>query len=319
MNEITTIREPSTALIEQNPIADLLQKCVATGVTADNAAAMRELAGLYKDMEDRAAAKAFAAAKVALQAELPTVLAKKEIKSKDGTVRSKYAPYEHIMAAIDPYLVRHGFSVSFDIEVEDGGKRLMAICKLTHIAGHTETNKFSVRVGQGPPGTSEAQADGSARTYARRGALCDALNIVIDHDDDARNLGGFITAKQAASLRARVKATDTEEWRFLKFAGAQSFETIHSARYASVDEELLKKEARAAAAAAANPTRQPAPPEPAEDREAMDKQDFVDDCYQRKAAATTSEEVDSILAEIMRNEQWLGKDKARELAREIAR
>lgn len=244
-----------------NPIGSMLNAVVEKGISAENVAAMKDLVALYERVEDRNAAKQFAEAKAALQAELPKVAATGVIPNNDGTVRSRFASFEDIMDAVAPYLNKHGFSVSFDVNVIDDGKRLEAVCKLMHIGGHREENKFAVRVGSGPPKASEAQADGAARSYARRGALCDALNIVVDRDTDARSEGGFITEDQADDLKRRLKSVGGDVDGFLKFAGAKSFEDIRTGKYGALDSAIAAKERKAASA---TPQRTTTPAEDAE-------------------------------------------------------
>lgn len=223
-----------------NPIGAMLNTIVEKGVTAENVAAMKELVGLYERMEDRGAKQAFTAAMTAMQAELPKVVATRFIPDNAGGVRSRFADYQSIMEVIEPYLTKHGFSVSFTVRYDES--RLIAVCRMKHAGGHEESNEFGVRIGKGPPGCSEAQADGAARSYARRGALCDALNIVVDLDDDARNLGAKITPEQAKGLADRAKKCGADEVRLLKFAGAENYEDIRSTKFAAVDEVLRKKE-----------------------------------------------------------------------------
>lgn len=225
---------------DANPIGAMLNSVVDKGITAENVSAMKELVGLYERMEDRGAKQQFTAAMTALQAELPKVIATRIIPNKDGTVRSTFADYGSIMEAIEPYLTKHGFSVSFTIRYD--GPRLIAVCRLKHSAGHEDTNEFGVRIGNGPPGSSEAQADGAARSYARRGALCDALNIVVDHDNDARMQGAKITPEQAAALKARAVGCGADEAKLLRFAGADSYEEIRCTAFAALDDLLRKKE-----------------------------------------------------------------------------
>ena len=224
----------------ENPIGGMLNAILQKGVTADNVAAMRELVGLYERMEDRNAKQAFTAAMTALQAELPKVVARRIIPNKDGSVRSTFADYESIWEAIEPTLTKHGFSVGFTIKYD--GPRLIAVCRMRHAAGHEEANEFGVRIGSGPPGCSEAQADGAARSYARRGALCDALNIVVDHDDDARVHGAKITPEQAANLRERAAEVKADEAKLLRFAEADCYENIRATKFAALDDMLRKKE-----------------------------------------------------------------------------
>jgi len=239
-----------------NPIAAMLQAIVEKGVTAENAAVLEKVCDLYEKMDAIGARKAFAAARCLLQAELPSVMATKSIPSKTGEIRSMFAPYEEIMGKVGPYLVKHGFSVSFTMKA-DGG-RMEAFCTLTHSGGHSESNSFSVRVGSGPPGCSEAQSDGSARSYARRGALCDALNIIIDKDTDAHLEGACIDTDTARDLAARAKEAGLDEKAFLRLAGAQSFATIREHKL-PILKQLLREKRAAPAPAAESSAASPAP------------------------------------------------------------
>lgn len=245
-----------------NPIGSMLQALINRGGTAgDTAAAMEKLTDLYIKMEAEQARKDFAAAKCALQAELPRVIARRIIPNNDGGIRSTFAAYEDIANVVDPYLHKHGFSVSFTMrsESQEGKDRICAVCKLTHIGGHSETNEFAVRV-SAPPKASEAQADGATRSYARRGALCDCLNVVIDRDDDARIEGAFISQAEATALRNRVIAAGSEIPTFLKIAGADSFEDIREGKLQVLRNILRLKEAAKRSSPA--PSSSSAPPVP---------------------------------------------------------
>lgn len=242
MNQLPIIDR--VELTTTNPVKPMLDAIIAGGITPESAAALERVTDLYLKMEAESAKKSFAAAKSAMQSELPRVVAQRSIPSRDGTVRSTFAAYEDVMEVVSPYLAKYGFSVSFTVRIDDGAKasRICAVCRLSHAGGHSETNEFAVRVGGGPPGCSEAQADGSARSYARRGALCDALNIVVDHDNDARAEGDYITSAQAASLEGRVKATGSDETKFLRLAGAGEYASIRATRYQMLDDMLRRKE-----------------------------------------------------------------------------
>jgi hypothetical protein len=194
-------------------------ECIARGqLTPESAATAEKMADLMLKLKAVDAREAYFAAKAALQAELPRVEATKSIPNKDGTVRSRYAPYDEIMAAIRPFLVRHGFSVSFDARLESDGRRLTAICIVSHVGGHSERNEFAVRT-SAPPGCSDAQADGSTMSYAQRYALLAAFGIAVAKDTDARIEGGSVTPEVAEELEAAVAETGSNRELFLKFAG----------------------------------------------------------------------------------------------------
>lgn len=224
--------EPSVAL--------MLQKVIEGGITTDNVAALEKMCDLYERMQAKSAEQQFNAAFSKLQSELPQVEATKPVPNRDGSIRYRFAPFEEIMAKIQPFLTQHGFSVSFNSRFGDG--RMTVVCILGHISGHSRNNEFAVRIGQGPPGSTETQADGAAKTYAKRGALCDCLNIAIDHDDDARMVGKPIGKALAEDLKARVKACGADEEAFLRFAGAANYDSISDDRFDALDALLTRKE-----------------------------------------------------------------------------
>lgn len=238
-----------TQLVVQQPsVAIMLQEALSQGITKDNADALGKMMELYERMESKRAEQAFAEAFVALQAEMPAVQAVKSVKNRDGTERYRYAPYEEIMRAVSPMLTKHGFTVTFNTALKEG--RMEVECTLLHKAGHLRSNSFAVRIGAGPAGTNEMQADGAAKTYAKRGALCDALNIVVEVDgdgnDDARSLGGPITPEEAANLADWVEATKSDKAKFLAFATGKDeggkFEDIRANRLDELHNLLRKRE-----------------------------------------------------------------------------
>jgi hypothetical protein len=223
-----------------NPVAAMLQAITEKGITTENAAALEKMADLYLKMEAVNARKSFAEAKRQLQQALPPICANKPVPNNDGTTRYKYAPYEEIMQQVAPFLSKYGFAISFSQRVDEN--RLVAICTLSHIDGHSEANEFAVRIGKGPPGSSECQADGAASTYAKRFALCNCLNITIEHDDDGKALGDYITREQAENLQRRLEDIGGDVAAFLRFAGARDFSEIRKGKYATVEAALVKKE-----------------------------------------------------------------------------
>jgi len=220
--------------------AQMLQTVLSGAITADKVDTAKSLMEMIEREEARSAEKAFAQAFNALQSETPNIQAIRPVPGNDGSIRYRFAPYEDIMRQVQPLLQRHGFTVTFSTRFEEG--RIVKSCTLQHVSGHKRTNEFAVRIGKGPPGSTESQGDGAASTYAKRFALCDALNIVIDHDVDARAEGGTVTEEQAEELARRVAETNSNREAFLKFAGAKSFKEIAATKYAILDGFLRKKE-----------------------------------------------------------------------------
>lgn len=234
------------AVVPANP-AELIREVIKSGLNSESVGVVERLVALAERQEARQAEKDFNAAFNALQSEMPVIKAEKPVAGKDKVtgqefIKYHFAPYEDIMEQVKPLLLRHGFSVSFSMGFNEG--RVIQNCTLAHIGGHSRTNTFMARIGSGPPGSSEAQGDGAASTYAKRFALCNALNIICERDTDgadARKEGKPITEDQALWLEDMVKQTKSDKVAFLKYAGAPTFESIGSERFDALSRSLNKK------------------------------------------------------------------------------
>lgn len=241
------VQDSQLATVQQEPSVGALMQQVIGGegrpITPEAVGIMRDLIGMKIQLEDRDAAKQFAAAFVQLQTETPRIQAMKEVTNRDGSHRYNFAPYEEIMKHVQPLLTKYNFSVSFTTKREEG--RITAICTLLHGAGHSTQNEFAVRIGGGPPGANESQADAAAKSLAKRHALSDALNIVIDKDTDGSNaqlLGGKITPEQAEDFRSRLDALGKKHAPFLDYADADTFENITESAFNRCEKYLTKAE-----------------------------------------------------------------------------
>ena len=224
---------------EPTPLA-LIAKMVESGsLSAEHVSVVKELVALKEHMEDRQAEKDFAEAFSELQANLTSFQATRAVPDKHGDARYCYLPYEEIMAKVQPLLRKYGFSVSFSTEFRDN--RILQTCTLQHRAGYHRDFKAYVRAGGGPPGANESQADGAAMSYAKRYALCNALNITVERDTDARPEGTAITEEQADTLRRMVKDSGADEAKFLKYAGVNFYTDIGSKRFPELYKTLAKK------------------------------------------------------------------------------
>lgn len=228
---------------EEPSLGQMLGKFIESGITEQNISAFERLLAMKERVDAKEAEKQFAAAFMALQSDMPPIQASKSVPDKNGNIKYKFAPYESIMETVRPLLQKHGFTLTFSMNFSEG--RVIQSCTLMHVGGHSRTNQFMARIGSGPPGSSEAQGDGAASTYAKRFALCNALNIICEQDsdgkDDARSDGEPISKDKAAYLRELVHETKSNEAQFFLFAGASSYDTIGSARYDSCVTALMKK------------------------------------------------------------------------------
>lgn len=124
---------------------------------------------------DREAQQLLQEALRAVQSELPTINHNEQLE-RHGEVIASFATYETIMAAIQPLLSEHGFTVMFHTDYVGKNQGSVA-CILSHVGGASIQSSFPLMVTDWSD-MSEAQAIASGETFAKRRALCSALNIV---------------------------------------------------------------------------------------------------------------------------------------------
>lgn len=230
------------AMRETPTPGQMMQAIIDKGITQDSAAALEKLAELQWKFEARNAEREFATAFVSLQTELPTISGTRPVPARDGTVKYRYANFDDIDAVVRPICLKHGFTYAFrEGEVKDG--RVTVIMTLQHACGHSREVPYSVRIGQGPPGSTESQADVSGHSYAQRGALESGLSLrIIGQRDNAGNEAAPITQAQADELERRVALLNQDHKAFLKWLGADTYAKIPSNKYEMADSFLAKKE-----------------------------------------------------------------------------
>ncbi len=239
LSEELAPQESALALSPVNPIGRMIEAITKTGVSPDNMAVLERMMALYEQVEAKNAEKQFNAAFVALQAEIPVIVATTVIPN-----RGKYERFEDVMRVVGPLLQKHGFSVSFSMDFKES--RILETCHLRHVGGYSQSNSFAVRAGG--KADSETQADCKAATTAKRNALLNCLNIVIrqdallNEDQDASLEGEFIKPDQVVYLRELLAETKSDVSKFLSFAGADKLEEIGSARYDNLVAALHRKQ-----------------------------------------------------------------------------
>ncbi len=220
------------------PLLRLIQKVVDGGVTESNVAALDKLLAVYERLDDKRAEREFSAAFVALQNDLPVIVASSIIPN-----RGRYERFEDVMRVVSPLLVKHGFSVSFSMDFKEN--RIVETCHLKHIGGHSQSNSFAVRAGG--KADSDTQADCKAATTAKRNALLNCLNIVIrqdvmqNEDGDASLEGSPISRDRIQYLNELLTETKSDVTKFLAMAGVDSVEDIRTGSYDVLVRALLMK------------------------------------------------------------------------------
>lgn len=180
---------------------------------------MERLIAMQERVQDRQAEVAYHAALADMQPELPIITEHGAIKNKEGKAQSTYALWEDINEEIRPILAKYGFSLSFKGRRE--GDQQITVGILAHRDGHKEMTEVPLPLDTS--GSKNAvQAVGSSKSYGKRYAAFDLLNITTrGEDDDGAKAGQphAISVKQYDELLreiARVGSTTDEFVTFLK-------------------------------------------------------------------------------------------------------
>lgn len=147
--------------------------------------AMEKLLSMSRELKADYAREQFNISLAEFQADCPEIKKTKIVRDKSGNVRYRYAPLEVIIEQVKKYLVQYGFS--FTIKAEQTEKSFKAICEVRHIVGHKESTSFEVPLDP-KAYMSAPQKVGSASTYSRRYAFCNAFGIMTADSDDDGNI-----------------------------------------------------------------------------------------------------------------------------------
>lgn len=234
-------KEPMNDLTTRDPTPmSLLSAAVERGVDADQLGKLLDLQERYENNEAR---KAYAVAMHAAQSEMPRVVKG----AKNEQTKSRYANLEQVQHTAGPIYHKHGFSLSYGEEdcPQDGYKR--TICDVRHESGHCERYHLDLPVdgfsAKGNPigSMNPVQASISTTSYGQRRLLCMVFNITITDEDDDGQGSAVISDDQVATIRQWIKTTSSDEAAFLKWAGAESVETMQAARFAPAVAHFRRK------------------------------------------------------------------------------
>jgi hypothetical protein len=223
---------------------NILELAVRGGITGDNVAVVKELAQLCREQRAEEAKAAFAKAFFQLRKNMPAIYADKEAKDRQGNVVYTYCSEEELSKALEPHLMTYGFAMLFGQASVDG--RITVNVTLMHEAGHSETREFTVRSGTPNAMKDGAMCDAGGATTAWRHLMIKMFGLKsrlqAGAPPDARIDGEKIAKEKALYLRELVRETNTDEKRFLEYAGAPTFEDIGEARYDDCARLLHKKQ-----------------------------------------------------------------------------
>jgi hypothetical protein len=143
---------------------------------------MERLLAMRDKMKAEWAREHFFTALSGFQHECPVVEKTHEVPNKDKkTIRYRYAPLEDVVAAVQPFLEKWGFSWTVKPSQKDG--MVKASCYAHHKDGHEELTEFEVPL-DADAYMSNPQKAAAALTFARRYAFINAFGIVTKGEDN---------------------------------------------------------------------------------------------------------------------------------------
>ncbi len=237
MSELTRYEQP--VAIQRLNVAETVQAIVKAGLTADAAAAIKELVHLQNQQEDRLAAQDWTRAFTEARTKCKTIQADTAVEIQ-GKVAWDYAKLPSLLDAIEPICEPLGLSISFDSARD--GPLVTGICIVYHTSGHSERRQATMTLAN----AMGKIPDMGAITTCQRKALCLMFGLKVRKMDegDPRMLGDFISPEDAAELESRCAELGSEKYTkaLLKFAHAETFGDVYSAKLAGVRASLTKAE-----------------------------------------------------------------------------
>lgn len=170
----------------------LILKAVESQVPVET---MERLLAMRKDLKQEQAKEAYYAALARFQSICPIIKKTKEVKDKSGKVRYRYEPLDGIIAQVKDTLKQCDLSYTFRTLPAVDTSGVDVVCETSHILGFTQTSSVHIDIDQ-EAFMNQAQKSGSALTYAKRYAFCNAFGILTsDEDDDGASAGGGLNAQ----------------------------------------------------------------------------------------------------------------------------
>ncbi len=230
----------STDLVEHRSDSLTPMQLISDGAGKLDTEQMRALMELQRDWQRDRAAEAFCKAVTEFQSKCPVVHKCRRAEGSDKFGGYNYAGYDDIMRQVSPLLKECQLAISF--ASEQVNNQLKITCRIRH-GIHFEDHALTVPV----PSTlrvSDTQKMGAALSYAKRYALCAALNIVVsEEDNDAEKMFEGITDEQLITIEEWIGVMgDKFKVRpFLKWLGIEKMSELKAEQYGMVMTELQRK------------------------------------------------------------------------------
>jgi hypothetical protein len=233
----TAIAEVDSKQLAPNDPMAIIAMAVQSGCEP---AQLRELLELQREYAKDRAAERFSQCLTQFQSRCRFVEKVREatIYSDKGSYKYNFASFDDVMRVAAPVLDECSLAVSFSTEAIDKGIRVT--CRIRH-GIHFEDHTLDVPVPQMK--VNDTQKYGAALSYAKRYALCAALNIVCtdDVDDDAQSCIDPITEQQEVELRELIEAKAADLPKFLAWMGVEKLSDIPATSYPKAVNALRNK------------------------------------------------------------------------------
>lgn len=177
---------------QQGSAEILIAQAIQKGLPVET---MERLLAMRRELKAEWAKEQFNKAMAAFQGECPIIekVKKVDFTSKRTGQRTNYsyAPLDVIVKQAGPYIAKNGFSYTITTKVFP--EKIEAVVHVNHIDGHSQESGFEINIDK-EAYMNTAQKSGSAMTYAKRYAFCNAFGILTgDEDDDGINSGDVKT------------------------------------------------------------------------------------------------------------------------------
>lgn len=170
---------------------------------------MERLLAMRSQLKAEAAREAYFTALAGFQSECPVIRKTKLVRDKRGNPRYRYAPLDEIVKQAGPILKEYGFSYTIQTRHDKDLNAIISTCTLHHNEGHSETSEFTAPI-DAEAFMNEPQKYGSASSFSKRYAFCNATGILTsDEDDDAGGASNepkpeTISQEQIFALHSRL-------------------------------------------------------------------------------------------------------------------
>ncbi len=164
-------------------------------------AKLETLWSMQEKAQDRLAKMAYNTDMASMQSEMPIIPKNGKIEV-NKVVRSKYVLFEDVIKAIQPFLDKYGFSVSFKTEFHDSGMQIHGV--VSHSQGHEEQTTMMLPF-DASGSKNAVQAIGSSVSYGKRYCLCMLLNIAASGEDLDGSMPNDPTVESLLKYNAAVR------------------------------------------------------------------------------------------------------------------